>query len=198
MFMDLTDIYWHCLVRSSPRAVLIGAYIIETNIERVVSCVHMTSVLEQGNIQRCNHYVDQMNEVKSSLERFIGERRPQAVEFISRHQSKRAVKKKERHWRLNDELLPNFSPVRQFWTQFHVCRQISVVAFLSLQRTLQLSGNCNCQFTRVGEIYSHLLWWSVQQSKSFRRRCFLGNQLIALALTAMQYQTVISHRAALL
>jgi len=77
--------------------VLIGAYIIETNKERVVSCVHMTSVLEQGNIQRCNHYVDQMNEVKSSLERFIGERRPQAVEFISRHQSKRAVKKKERH-----------------------------------------------------------------------------------------------------
>jgi len=58
--------------------------------------MHLTVVSEQGNIQRCNHYVDQMNEVKSSLERFIGERRPRAVEIISRHQSKRAVKKKER------------------------------------------------------------------------------------------------------
>jgi len=60
-------------------------------------------LLAQGNIQRCSHYMDQINDVKSSLERFIEERRPRAVDIISRHQSKRAMKKKERLWHSDGE-----------------------------------------------------------------------------------------------
>jgi len=108
---------------------------------RVHFCVHLTAVLEQGNIQRCNHYAVQMNDVKSSLERFIGERRPRAVEIISRHQSKRAVKKKERLWCLDDEVCQTF---HQRPTVATICcvpsaNQLSCCGLLSLQWTLHLS-----------------------------------------------------------
>lgn len=51
---------------------------------------------QQGNIQRCRHYVDQLAEAKSALLHIVEERRPRAMDIISRNQSKRAVKKKER------------------------------------------------------------------------------------------------------
>jgi len=40
--------------------------------------------------------MDQVTEVRSSLERFIEERRSRAIDTIMRHQSKRVVRKKER------------------------------------------------------------------------------------------------------